>query len=326
MIPVKELLASMDKRRAVTLGVLALCAVMPFLAPAVGEPYFVKVFARIMLWGMAAASLNLILGYGGMISFGHAVYVGIGAYTVGILAYYEVTSGFIQWPLAVALSALAALIFGVFCLRTRGVYFIMITLAFAQMVYYLSVSAEEFGSDDGMTIESRSDFGADWFDLNNPLTMYYTIFAVLLATLWFLDRIIKSRFGMVIRGAKSNEMRLRAIGFPTFHYKLMAFVIAGVICGISGALTANIEDFVSPDLLHWTRSGELIFMVVLGGMGTLFGPVTGALVYLLLSEVLSNITVNWHLIFGPFLILVVLYLNRGIDSLFDLNFRGGRGP
>ena len=300
-------------RFLVNLAVLALCASMPFLAPALGQPYFFEVFARIMIWAIAAISLNLILGYGGMVSFGHAAYLGIGAYTVGISAYYEVYSGFIQWPLALALSGLVALVFGAICLRTRGLYFIMITLALAQMVYFLGVSAEEYGSDDGLSIDVRSEFGP--LDLGDALTLYYVVFAFLLLSLAVTHRIVNSRFGMVIRGAKSNEARMQAIGFPTYRYRLTCFVIAGVMCGLAGILWANFERFVSPDMMYWTHSGELIFMVVLGGMGSLFGPVLGAVVFLLLSEILSNITVHWHIVFGPFLIFVVLFARGGIDGL-----------
>jgi len=305
--------------------VLALFASMPWLAPAIGQPYYVNVFTRIMIWAIAAVSLNLILGYGGMISFGHAVYMGVGGYTVGILAYYEINSGWLQWPLALLLSALLSLVFGAICLRTRGVYFIMITLAFAQMIYYLGISVAEYGSDDGLTIYERSQFG-DWYDLSHDLTFYYTVFVSLLLSLFVVYRIVNSRFGMVIRGAKSNEIRMAAIGFSIYRYKLACFVIAGMLCGLSGILTANNENFVSPDMMYWTKSGELIFMVVLGGMGTLFGPVSGALVFLYLSEFLSNITEQWHLIFGPFLVLVVLFAHRGIDAIFDWRpfRRGGR--
>jgi branched-chain amino acid transport system permease protein len=307
-----------------TLVVLALCGVMPVLAPAVGEPFYVTVFARMMIWAIAAVSLNLILGYGGLISFGHAVYLGIGAYSVGIAAFYGVESAYIQWPLGLAICAVVAFIFGAVSLRTRGVYFIMITLALAQMVYFLSVSAEQYGGDDGLIIYSRSDFGVSWFNLGNHLTLYYVIFVFLLLSLFVVHRLVNSRFGMVIRGARSNEERMLAMGFPVYRYRLVAFVIAGVMCGMAGLLSANLELFVSPDTLWWPRSGEMIFMVVLGGMGSLFGPVAGALVYWLLSELLSQVTENWHLIFGPFLILVVLYARKGIDGLFELR-RSGQG-
>ena len=306
-----------------TASVLALCALMPFLAPAVGEPYYVDVFGRTMIWAIAAVSLNLILGYGGMVSFGHAMFLGIGGYTVGILSYHGVDSGFVQWPLALLLSGLAALAVGAICLRTRGLYFIMITLAFAQMFYYLAVSAEEYGSDDGLPIDARSEFEIALgdtltleLDLSDGLTFYYLVFAFLLLSLYITHRIVHSRFGMVLQGAKSNEARMQAIGYSTYRYKLAAFVIAGLMCGMAGVLTANFERYISPDMMYWTHSGELIFMVVLGGMGSLFGPVTGAIVFIVLTEMMSNVTEHWHLAFGPLLILVVIFARRGIDGLF----------
>ena len=214
------------------------------------------------------------------------------------------------------MSGLFALIIGAISLRTRGVYFIMITLAFAQMMYFLSVSIEKYGSDDGLTIDARSDFGLSFFDLNDAMTMYYFIFVLMCSCLYFTHRLVNSRFGRVLRASKSNDDRMHSIGYPTFGYKLIGFVIAGMMCGLSGLLSANFEDFVSPDMMFWTLSGELIFMVVLGGMGTIMGPLSGALIFLFLSEILSNITEAWHLIFGPFLILVVLFARGGVDGFF----------
>jgi branched-chain amino acid transport system permease protein len=295
--------------------VLVFCGAVPYLVEWISEPFYRDVFARMMIWAIAAVSLNLILGFGGMVSFGHAVYMGIGSYAVGICAHYEVTSGWIQWPLGLGACALVALAFGAISLRTRGVYFIMITMALAQMLYYLSISVEEFGSDDGMVIYDRSDFGLSFYSLDDPIHLYYTIFAVLVLCLFVSRQVVRSRFGAVVRGAKANEARVEAMGFSTYGYRLVAFVIAGVMCGAAGLLSANLESFVSPDAIHWTASGELIFMVVLGGTGTLFGPITGALVFGLLSEFLKDITEHWHLIFGPFLVLVVLFAPRGIDGL-----------
>ncbi len=309
-------LAHLKRPRAIfAISLLALCAFMPPMAAVLDAPFYTDLFARMMISAIAAVSLNLILGYGGMISFGHAVFLGIGGYTVGILAYHGIESAWVQWPLALGVSALVGLVFGAISLRTRGVYFIMITMALTQMVYYLAVSAEEYGSDDGLVIYARSGFGTEFYDLNKPLHLYYTIFAVLLLSLLVSWRITESRFGMVITGARSNEVRMQAIGFPTYRYRLTCFVIAGVMCGMAGILSANREDFVSPDLMHWMNSGELIFMVVLGGMGSLFGPLAGALAYKLLSEFLSRLTENWHLIFGPFLVLVVLFARGGIYGL-----------
>jgi branched-chain amino acid transport system permease protein len=302
---------------AFTAIVLVLFAIVPFAAPAIGEPFYVIVFARIMVWAIAAVSLNLIMGYGGLISFGHAVYLGIGGYTVGILAFHGINSAWVQWPVAIGLCAAISAVFGAISLRTRGVYFIMITLALAQMIFFLSVSAEYYGSDDGLNIFQRSDFGVPGFSLEDNLTMYYTILALLLGCVFVSWRLVNSRFGAVIRAAKSNNTRVLAVGVSTFRYRLTAFVFAGVMCGIAGLLQANLERFVSPDMMNWPRSGELIFMVVLGGMSTLFGPVTGAFVFLMLSEILAGITIHWHIIFGPFLVLVVLFARGGIAGLLS---------
>ncbi len=295
---------------------ILLCIFMPFIAPVIGQEFFTDVFARIMIMAIAAISLNMIMGYGGMISFGHAVFIGLGGYTVGIFASHGIESAYIQWPVGILVSGIFALIIGAISLRTRGVYFIMITLAFAQMIYFLSVSVEKYGSDDGLTIEARSDFGISFFDLNDALTMYYSVFVLLVGCLYLSYRIVNSRFGRVMRAAKSNDDRMHTIGYPTFGYKLTAFVIAGMMGGLSGLLSANFEDFVSPDMMSWPVSGELIFMVVLGGMGTIMGPLGGTIIFLLLSEILSNITEAWHLIFGPFLILVVLFARGGVEGFF----------
>ncbi len=311
-------------RGAFNLLLVALCALMPFIAPLIGQDFYTDVFARTMIWAIAAVSLNLIMGYGGMISFGHAVYIGVGGYAVGILTFHGIESAYIQWPVALAASGLVALIFGAISLRTRGVYFIMITLAFTQMVHFFSVSLEKYGSDDGLTIDARSDFSIPFFDLNDGMTLYYLIFVLMMLSIYVTYKIVNSRFGMVIRGAMSNDGRMRSIGYPTYAYKLTAFVIAGVMCGLSGILSANLEDFVSPDMMSWPRSGDLIFMVVLGGMGTIFGPLGGSIVFWLLSEILSNFTEHWHLIFGPFLILVVLFARGGLEGIID-QLGGRRG-
>ncbi len=300
-----------------TTVLLVVFALMPFVAPAIGEAFYVDVFTRIMIWSIAAVGLNLILGYGGMVSFGHAAYIGIGGYTVAIFGFHDITNGFIQWPVALAISGLAALVFGAISLRTRGVYFIMITLAFAQMVFFLGVSADKYGSNDGLNVWNRSTFEVAGLDLSidDNMTFYYVIFALLLLVIYVTRRIVNSRFGMVIQGARSNDTRLQTVGVPTYAYRLTAFVISGVICGLAGVLQANFEQFVSPDMMDWPRSGELMFMVIMGGMGSLFGPVLGATAFLILSEVLSGITIHWHLIFGPLLILLVLYVRGGLTGL-----------
>ena len=294
----------------------AFLATVPFIASYTEVPFYVDLGRRMMILAIGALSLNLIMGYGGMISFGHAVFLGIGAYVVGICAEHEVVSGFIQWPLALLTCGVFALIFGAISLRTRGVYFIMITLALAQMMYFLGVSLDRYGGDDGLPLAEPSYFSG-LIDLSEKNSLYYLVFALLLLCLWICKRLVNSRFGMVIQGARSNEARMEAIGFPTYRYKLTAFVIAGVMAGLAGVLLANHTDFVNPDMMHWTRSGDLIIMVLLGGMGSLAGPIVGALVFILLEEALSGITEYWQLIFGPFLILVVLFARGGLLGFLE---------
>jgi len=305
----------------VAAAILLVLALLPIYAAVAAQPFYLTLFTRIVILAIAAASLNLILGYGGMVSFGHAVYIGIGGYTVGILAHYGINDGYIQWPLALAISALAALVIGALSLRTRGVYFIMITLAFSQMIFYVAAGLDEFGGDDGLTIYSRSQFGPP-VDLNNKTAFYYICLVVLVLCLGITWRLVNSRFGMALQGSRSNDRRMRAIGFATYRYRLVGFVIAGTMCGLAGALLANHTDFISPAMMHWTRSGDLIFMVILGGMGSLFGPVVGAIAYLMLEELLSRVTEYWQIIFGPLLILVVLFAKGGIGGLLTGQRRG----
>jgi branched-chain amino acid transport system permease protein len=293
---------------------LAALVLLPVYVEFTGNRFVLTLFTRIIILALAAVSLNLILGYGGMMSFGHAVYLGIGGYAVGMLAHEGIYSGFVQWPIALAASALFALVIGALSLRTRGVYFIMITLAFAQMAYYVVAGLARYGGDDGLTIYKRSQF-FEPVNLSNKTQFYYICLALLYASIYLVWRIVNSRFGMVIQGSRSNDTRMRAIGFPTFRYKLTCFVIAGTLCGLSGALLANHTDFVSPAMMYWTRSGDLIIMVVLGGMGSVVGPVFGAIALLLLEETLSGFTEYWQIILGPLLLLVVLFARGGIDGL-----------
>ncbi|MDA1098849.1 MAG: branched-chain amino acid ABC transporter permease [Proteobacteria bacterium] len=313
----------MNRRQIwLTLITLTLFALVPPLTSIFGQPFYVDLMARIMIFALAAISLDFILGHGGMVSFGHAAYMGIGAYTVGIFSYYGIDNGFIQFPLAIAAAALIGLIFGALSLRTSGVYFIMITLAFAQMLYFLAISLEEFGGDDGMAA-SRSKF-AGLIDLNDSNQFYYLVLACLALMLFILHRLVQSRFGMVIRACRTNEKRMQALGFQTYRYKLTAFVIAASMCGLSGALFANLNEFVSPDAMHWTRSGEIMIMVIMGGIGTLIGPVLGATGFLLLEEYLpewmemfmTDAGEHWAIVMGPILIVIVLFGRGGIHALF----------
>jgi branched-chain amino acid transport system permease protein len=251
-----------------------------------------------------------------MVSFGHAAYLAIGAYSVGILGFYGVTSGWAQWPVAIAASALAALAIGAVSIRTSGIYFIMITLAFAQMLYYLGISLEVFGGDDGMRLRSRSQF-SDLVDLGNPVSFYYLCLALLLATLFAIHRIVNSRFGLVIRAAKSNEARSRALGFSPYRYRLTAFVIAGALCGLAGALYANHTNYITPGLASWVQSGDLMFMVILGGMASTAGPLLGAFALLIAEEILKGWTEHWQVILGPLLVLSVIFFKRGLAGIFE---------
>jgi branched-chain amino acid transport system permease protein len=308
-------------RNVFTVGVIAILALVPVYAAVTSQTFSVALFTRTIILALGAVSLNLIMGYGGMVSFGQAAYLGIGGYAVGILAKEGIGSGFVQWPVAIVASALYAFVVGALSLRTRGVYFIMITLAFAQMIYYVAIGLERYGGDDGLTIYKRSTFGG-LIDLNNKVVFYYLCFAILLSSIYLIARLVNSRFGLALRGAQSNERRMRAIGFPTFRYKLVAFAISGALCGLAGALLANHTSFISPAIMHWTRSGDLIVMVALGGLGSLFGPVIGAVVFLLLQEGLSRVTEFPDLILGPILLLVAIYVHGGIGGLLEGRRRG----
>jgi branched-chain amino acid transport system permease protein len=313
--------ASLNARNVVAALLVAGLLLLPLYTSLSGNVFALTLFTRIVIFALAAASLNLIMGYGGMMSFGHAAYLGIGGYAVGILAAEGIGSGFVQWPVALVASALFALVVGALSLRTRGVYFIMITLAFAQMAYYVAAGLARYGGDDGLTIYSRSDF-LGLINLSNRVQFYYLCLGCLLGGIYLIWRIVNSRFGMVVQGLRSNEQRMQAIGFPATRYRLVCFVISGTLCGLAGALLANNTDFISPAVMYWTRSGDLMVMVILGGMGSLFGPVLGAIVYLALEEFLSQFTEYWALILGPLLLIIVLF---GRGGIFGLLGRLGRG-
>ncbi|MFI5000484.1 MAG: branched-chain amino acid ABC transporter permease [Reyranellales bacterium] len=301
--------------------VLLVFALLPLLTEAFDQRYLLSVGTRVVIWSIAAVSLNMILGYGGLVSFGHAAFFGIGGYAVGILAASGVQSGWLQWPVAIAASVLWAAAVGALSLRTRGVYFIMITLAFAQLVYYVSAGMEAYGGDDGLNID-RSRFSG-LIDLRDKATFYWLCFILLCATLWFCGRLANSRFGWVLRGARSNELRMTALGYPVFRHRLVAFVISGAFGGLAGVLLANEGAYVSPAMMSWVKSGDLIVIVVLGGIGALFGPLYGTIAFFALEEFLKPLLdllhqgwgEYWQIVFGPMLVLVALYARGGLDSL-----------
>jgi len=294
--------------------ILLLILLSLICVPLFGDLFYTRFFTRIMIYAIVALSLDLILGYGGMVSLGHAAFFGLGAYTIGILAQHGVQSALVSWPAAMIVSAMVALIIGAISLRTSGVYFIMITLAFAQMLYYFFFSLEDYGGSDGMPLAARNTLDG-LIDISQHENFYYLVLIVMVVILFLAHRMVRSRFGMVIQGVRENERRMRSLGFATFRYKLVCFVIAAAIAGLAGALIANQTLYISPAFMHWTRSGDILVMVILGGMGSLFGPVLGALALLLVEEVLSSYTEHWMIMLGPLLILMVIFARRGIYGL-----------
>jgi branched-chain amino acid transport system permease protein len=302
-------------RHALPWLLLAAAVAFPWVAQALDLGYWVSVVRRALIFGIAAAGLNFILGYGGMASLGHAAFFGIGAYAAAILAVEGIGGAWIALPLAAAAAALAALAIGAISLRTRGVYFIMITLAFAQMVYYVAVGLKRYGGEDGLNIPGGQAFAALAADAD--LAFYYVVLALLVATLAALDRVLDARFGRALVGIRENETRMESLGYPTFRFRLTAFAIAGAAAGLAGALFAHHNQFVSPATLHWTQSATFIVMVILGGIGTRYGGVLGALVLLLLQEVLASYTDFWHLPLGVLLLAVVFFAPRGLAGAFE---------
>jgi branched-chain amino acid transport system permease protein len=310
---------------ALPIGIFLVLAVIPLVALVTGGGYLVSLGARVMIFAVAAVALDLLLGYGGLISFGHAAFIGLGAYAVGILAAHGITDALIALPAALAISALYAFLTGIVCLRTTGVYFIMITLAFGQMAFFTATSLAPYGGDDGLTIAARSTF-AGFALIKNERAFYYVVFACLLGSYLFCRALVASRFGRVLRGAKENAVRMATIGFNVYRFQLAAYVIAGALAGLSGFLLANATEFVSPAYMSWQRSGELIVMVLLGGLGSLNGAILGTAAYLLTEEWLAGFTENWKVIFGPVLVVVVLFARGGLIGVWtELVRRIGRG-
>jgi len=294
-------------RRALLFAVLVVVAAA---VPAMGSTYDTRFATQIAIYGMAALSVDVLLGYGGLITFGQAALFGVGAYAAGMLTVAGITDALIVWPAAVLVSMAFALVIGALALRTSGFQFIMVTLAFAQMVYYGGQSLRAYGGDNGFTVTRNTLGGAAV--LGNHVVFYYVVLGLLVAVVVLASRLVSSEFGLVLRGGRDNERRLAAIGFPPYCYRLVAFTIAGGIAGLAGALMANHASFVSPALMSWQMSGELLAMVILGSAGTLIGPVFGAAIYLVFAQMLSDYTEHWMLFFGPLLVLRVLLVKDGL--------------
>jgi branched-chain amino acid transport system permease protein len=304
-----------------TVLLLLALAAFPLVAPALGLDFYISFVRRVLIYALAATSLNLILGYGGMVALGHAAFFGAGAYAVGILAMSGITSALIVWPVAMVLAGVLAAITGAISLRTRGVYFIMITLAFAQMLYYIFISLRQYGGEDGLNLPGYSTLPG--IDLANDVSFYYLVLALFAVLMWVFSRVVSSRFGTALQGIRENESRMEAMGYPVYRIKLVAFTLSGAAAGLAGALLANHNLFVSPNLMQWTQSANLLIMVLVGGIGLRWGGVAGAVVMLTLEEVLRMWTEYWHLPLGVLLLCVVFGAPRGLVGLFGPMF-GGR--
>lgn len=305
----------MIRKPVVLATIWLLLALFPLLMQSLGQEFYITLATRMMIFALAASSLNLLLGYGGLVSFGHAAYFGVGAYVVAILAQSDVTVAWVTWPLAVLVCALLALLIGAVSLRTRGVYFIMITLAFAQMIYFVVISLKQYGGEDGLAMP-RATLGFG-LTLKNDIAFYYVVLLLLTGALFLLARLVNARFGHVLQAIKTNETRMTALGYPVYRYQLVAFVISGALAGLAGVLNANLNDFASPNLLAWQQSGHLLMMVILGGVGHFGGGALGALVYLWLEDSLSEWTIHWQLGVGLLLLLIVLLAPQGLAGLLS---------
>jgi branched-chain amino acid transport system permease protein len=289
--------------------ILVFLALVPAYAWLANDPYVLTYFGRILAFALAALGLNLVLGFGGMASLGHAMYLGFGAYSVGILSTLGYINGWLHLAVALGVTCLIAVPVGWIALRTRGMAFIMITLAFAQLFFYVFVSLRTFGGDEGLSLTQLSDFGVL---TGNKYAIYLSLLVTMLLTLWFIGRLVNSRFGLVLKATRYNARRVNAVGTASQPYRLVAYVISAQICAVAGYFMANLNGFVSPAMMSWLVSAELMVMVLLGGMATLFGPIAGAAGLLLIEDGLKLITPHWPLILGPLVFLVVLGMRQGI--------------
>jgi branched-chain amino acid transport system permease protein len=298
-------------REIVPIAVFVGFALLPLAAVIGPQSYIVDLFTRVMIFAIAALGLDLIVGYGALVSFGQAAFIGLGAYAVGIPAAHGVNEALISLPLALAAATLFAATTGALCLRTQGVYFIMITLAFGQMAFFTASALAPYGGDDGLTLQVRNSV-AGFPLLASNRAFYYVVLLCLLGCYLLCRALVVSRFGRVLRGARENPTRLAAIGFDVYRYQLAAYAISGALGGLAGFLLANETEFVSPAYMTWQRSGELIIMILLGGIGRLHGAIIGAIAFILIEEWLSGWTEHWKMIFGPFLVVLVVFARGGL--------------
>ena len=301
-------------QKPLALAALAALCALPFALEAIDQAFYISFATRLLIFALAASSLNLVLGFGGMVSLGHAAFFGIGAYTAAICQQAGINEALLAFPAAMAAAGLFALAVGAVSLRTRGVYFIMITLAFAQMVFYLFVSARAWGGDDGLPLAGRMTLAG--FSLAGDGALFFASLAALTAAMLLFGRLAQAHFGRTLQAIRENETRMEALGYPVFRYRLAAFALGGAVAGLAGALLANLTGLASPNLLQWTQSGTLLVMVIIGGVGSLYGGVVGAAVLLGLEEVLVGFTEHWHIVLGLLLLAIVLFAPRGVAALF----------
>jgi branched-chain amino acid transport system permease protein len=301
-------------QRPLAVALLIALAALPFVLEALDQAFYIGFATRVLIFALAASSLNLVLGFGGMVSLGHAAFFGIGAYTAAICQQAGINEALLAFPTAMAAAGLFALAVGAVSLRTRGVYFIMITLAFAQMVYYLFVSARAWGGDDGLPLAGRMTLAG--VSLAGDRELFFAALAALTAAMLLFARLAEARFGRTLQAIRENEIRMAALGYPVFRFRLVAFAIGGACAGLAGALLANLTGLASPNLLQWTQSGTLLVMVIIGGVGSLWGGVVGAVVLLGLEEMLVGVTEHWHIVLGLLLLAVVLFAPKGVAALF----------
>jgi branched-chain amino acid transport system permease protein len=301
-------------QRSLTIVLLTLLLGLPELLNSLEQTFYIGFATRVLIFALAATSLNLVLGFGGMVSLGHAAFFGAGAYIAAICQQAGLSEALLALPLAMLGAGLLALLIGAISLRTRGVYFIMITLAFAQMVYYLFISARAWGGDDGLPLYERMRFAG--FSLADDAALYYLALGALAVVMLLLGRLAEARFGRTIQAIRENETRMEALGYPVFRHRLVCFALGGALAGLAGALLANLTGLASPSLLQWTQSGTLLVMVIIGGVGYLYGGVVGAVVLLLLEEVLLGYFAHWHIVLGLLLLAIVLFAPKGVAALF----------
>jgi branched-chain amino acid transport system permease protein len=320
----------MIKERFFNKWVFLLLLSIPAIGIIFNEPYYITLATKVIILGIAGVGLNLALGYGGLISFGHAAFFGIGGYVAAIMSYHALNeellfeiplaiSGssemLIIWPLAIVISAFFSLLIGLLSLRTSGVYFIMITLAFAQMLYYFSISWPSYGGEDGLSMHMRNTL--PFINTMNPLNFFLICLAWFFIAIFITSKLINSPYGMALQATKQNEERVKSVGIETFKVKLIVFVFSGAITGLAGSLYADLNRFVSPSMLNWHTSGEIMVFVILGGIARLYGPLLGAAFFIILEQTLGLYTENWQFWLGLILILEIIFARSGIMGLFD---------